>query len=232
MKKENVIVKNQIKNIPEFISGFSTYVVYKNQVTSIGPVKPDVHRKQAGKLSGSRLTYKGPFKVEALNKNVFRAPLRAGFTLIELLVVVLIIGILAAVALPQYHKAVDKTRVAEAIQNIYALQRAVDAKRLELPLNQITKNTLDITFNSSTSVIFPGHDCSIPMSDNKEDEICIATVLFPNASYPKGNYAIMLSFKNNRWTLWLVSSDGTVSADVAKTLQGTPWENLPHITVW
>ncbi len=51
--------------------------------------------------------------------------MQKAFTLVELLVVVLIIGILSAVALPQYQKAVIKSRFTEALTNLKAISDAV-----------------------------------------------------------------------------------------------------------
>ena len=51
---------------------------------------------------------------------------KQAFTLIELLVVVLIIGILSAIALPQYERAVEKSRAVQAVTMVRSLANAVE----------------------------------------------------------------------------------------------------------
>ncbi|WP_428897848.1 type IV pilin protein [Parelusimicrobium proximum] len=74
--------------------------------------------------------------------------MKKGFTLIELLVVVLIIAILAAVALPQYTKAVDKSRAAEALVNMKALHGAAHRYYLANDAWPTTFSQLDISIGS------------------------------------------------------------------------------------
>ena len=71
---------------------------------------------------------------------------KKGFTLIELLVVVLIIGILSAIAVPMYKKAVEKSKVADALTTMSAVSE--NEHVWHLAHNTYTDNfaNLDIAF--------------------------------------------------------------------------------------
>lgn len=76
-----------------------------------------------------------------------------GFTLIELLVVVLIIGILAAIAVPQYFKVVEKGKFAESMQWINGLKGAQERYLARNGLywnGTITGNTFDANLGNMT----------------------------------------------------------------------------------
>ncbi|MCI7536079.1 MAG: prepilin-type N-terminal cleavage/methylation domain-containing protein [Elusimicrobiaceae bacterium] len=81
------------------------------------------------------------------NANISRL---GGFTLIELLVVVLIIGILAAMALPQYFKAVERSRMAEAVTLMDSVVKAQRRKFMQTNRYAESFEGLDVSPKGAT----------------------------------------------------------------------------------
>lgn len=57
--------------------------------------------------------------------------LRSGFTLVEILIVVIILGILAAVVIPQFSKASDDARLTAMINDLQSVRSQLELYRVE-----------------------------------------------------------------------------------------------------
>lgn len=89
-----------------------------------------------------------------------QANLQLGFTLIELLVVVLIIGILAAFAVPYYGRAVEQSRAVQGLQIGAQLDKAMQLYLMQngFPANEGTISMKELTDSSSVSYDLAAED--------------------------------------------------------------------------
>ena len=101
-----------------------------------------------------------------------------GFTLIELLVVVLIIGILAAIALPQYRKVAEKANAAEALPILKALWQSQQQYYL---------------LHNAYATQFSALDVDIPWTGNVKW---------------RNRYVMRDTISNDKWSLQIYSEPG------------------------
>ncbi len=150
------------------------------------------------------------------NKNVvyikygaFMIKNKKGFTLLELLVVVLIIGVLAAIALPRYQLAVDKARysalmnitraIADANERFYMVHDRYSTKFNELDID-IQANSIkggDAYFDWGKCVLYKGWEVWCENDRSLKNHFIIFYVYSENEGYKNKTLCVAANTEEN-----------------------------------
>ena len=120
--------------------------------------------------------------------NMKRMTFRAGFTLVELAVVIVIIGVLAAFAVPRFRKAVERSKAGEAFNYLAAVRSSQE--RYHSRASYYAENVTDLDINLSTPKYFTvAANATI---DNTNDTWSLSlTRIGPAGGY--GNYEVVFN---------------------------------------
>jgi type IV pilus assembly protein PilA len=156
--------------------------------------------------------------IQALNKKNGNK----GFTLIELLVVVIIIGVLAAIALPNLLGQVAKGRQAEARNNLGTVNRAQQAYRLENATFTVVSN-----LPVQTTATYYGTSATTGVIGGDASQVGANHAAIPNTTYTNdileyessvgqttsGQYTAVLCEQTTNPSSTAISAPGTWSTE-------------------